>query len=191
MKPSFVPVTIALLLAAVSSWAQTNSFQVDIKGTITRDADKISVQTANLLLSPSHIAVLTTMSSNNPTGFFMITIDEIDPAIAAGGTNVVRRLFANGWDGVQVSKGTFASGFWGNYPPPVMTNLPTINGVLMIVGTVKVKNDQLQGLSGTINGFWKHPLWTPTNEPAALFKGTIKTKAPVAIPVPVPVSGVD
>ena len=106
MKPSFVPVTIALLLAAVSSWAQTNSFQVDIKGTITRDTDKFSVKTANLLSSPSNIAVMTTMAT--VPGYFMISIDEIDPAITGGGTNVVRRLFSNYWDGVQVGNGTFA-----------------------------------------------------------------------------------
>ncbi len=70
-------------------------------------------------------------------------------------------------------------------------NLPTQNGYLVLVGTAKVKNDQLQGFSGTLNGFWKHPVWNPTNEPAALFKGTLKTKAVVPVPVPVPVSYVD
>ncbi|HUI05742.1 MAG TPA: hypothetical protein VL486_01930 [Verrucomicrobiae bacterium] len=190
MKSSFVTVTIALLLAAVSSWAQTNSFQVDISGTITRETDKFSVKTVDLLSSPNNIAVMTTMATN-PPGWFMISIDEIDPAITGGGTNVVRRLFANGWDGIQVGNGKFASGLWGDYPPAGFTNLPTMNGGLMIVGKFKVKSDELRGLSGTMNGYWKHPLWNPTNEPAALFKGTIKTKAPVAIPVPVPVSYVD
>ena len=189
MKPSFVAVAAALLLAAGSSWAQTNSFQVDIKGTITRDTDKFSVNTANLLSSPSNIAVMTTMAT--VPGYFMISIDEIDPAITGGGTNVVRRLFSNYWDGVQVGNGTFASSLWSYNGNVDFTNLPTMSGGLMIVGKVKVKNDELQGLSGTINGYWKHPLWDPTNEPAALFKGTLKTKAAVPVPVPVPVSYVD
>ena len=189
MKPSFVAVTIALLLAAGSSWAQTNSFHVDIGGTITRDTDKFSVKNANLLSSPSNILVLTTMV--DVRGVFMISVDEIDPAITGGATNVVRRMFSNYWDGIQVGKGKFASGLWGYYGYVAFTNLPTMNGGLMIVGTAKVKNDELQGLSGTINGYWKIPIWTPTNEPAALFKGTLKTKAAVAIPVPVPVSPYD
>ncbi|HUJ09983.1 MAG TPA: hypothetical protein VL171_08150 [Verrucomicrobiae bacterium] len=191
MKPSFVAVSIALLLTAGSSRAQTNSFQVKISGTITCDTNKFPVKTADLLSSPSNIVVLTTMATNNPAGFFMISIDEVDPAITGGGTNVVRHLFANGWDGVQVRKGKFTSLLFGYYGQVTFTNLPSENGGLMIVGKLKIKNDEVQGLSGTINGFWKHPLWDPTNEPAALFKGTIKTKAPVDIPVPVPVSWVD
>ena len=190
MKPSFVAVTLALSLTACSTWAQTNSFQVDISGTITRDADKISVKTANLLSSSSNILVMTTIAG--VPGVFGFCIDEIDPAITPGATNLVRRLFANGYDGVQVgTKGNFVSGMFGETGAVTFTNLPTESGYLVIVGTAKVKNDQLQGLSGTINGFWKHPAWSPTNEPGALFKGTLKTKAAVPVPVPVPVSYVD
>ncbi len=112
MKPSFVSVTVALVLATASSWAQTNSFQVDISGTITRDADKFSVKTVNLLSSPSNILVMTTIQGVRES--FGISIDEIDPTVTQGATNVVQRLFANGWDAVQVgAKGNFASGFWG------------------------------------------------------------------------------
>ena len=63
MKSFFVAVTTALLLAG-SGWAQTNSFQVDISGTITRDTDRFSVKTVNLLSSPSNIMVMTTMGTN-------------------------------------------------------------------------------------------------------------------------------
>jgi len=188
MKSSLA-VIIALLLAAGTSWAQTNSFRVDISGTITRDTDRFSVKTANLLSSPSNIVVLTTI--RDPRGVLMISIDEINPGVTAGGTNLVRQLFANGWDGAQVGKGKFASGLWAYSAPVGLTNVPAMSGGLMLVGTAKVKNDQLQGLSGTISGCWKIPTWTPTNEPAALFSGTLKTKAPVAIPVPVPISWVD
>ena len=189
MKPSVVAVTIGLLLAAGSSWAQTNSFQVSINGTITRDTDKFSVKTASLLSSSSNIVVLTTIADTN--GVFMISIDEINPAAAEGATNVVRRLITNYWDGVQVGKGTFASNLSNNNGYVGFPELPGMDGNLMLVGTIMVKNDTVQGLSGTINGFWKHPAWQPTSEPGALFKGTLKTKAAVPVPVPVPTSSVD
>jgi hypothetical protein len=52
----FCLVAAVLVVGAVSNvWADTNAFQVTVKGTITRNTDKIKITNASLLTSAGNI----------------------------------------------------------------------------------------------------------------------------------------
>ncbi|HUI05383.1 MAG TPA: hypothetical protein VL486_00095 [Verrucomicrobiae bacterium] len=193
MKYALVVVMLAVmvgLLAGATSWADTNSFRVDIKGTVTSDAGKVKVDTASLLSTSGTELVLTAMGGpdvadfGSAAGDFYMEIDEVDVAT----TNVVNTLFTSFGSG-QLGNAVKTFLFDYNDPDAFTAPVPAMNGYLFFQGNAKVKSDVLQGISGTLGGVWKVSTLDSTNDSTAFFKGTLKTKqGSLPIPVGFPVS---
>ena len=167
----------ALLLVGTTSWADTNSFEVLINGTITTDAGKVKVDNTSLLSTNGSILVLTE-TDDFGEGDLYLEVDEVEIAT----TNVVNFIWNSGLAG-ELSNGSFKA-YMGTPIVDAVTfgSLPAMAGVLLADGKAKVKHDVVQGLTAKLNGIWKVSTLAPTNEPTAFFTGTLKTKGKVPFP---------
>ena len=164
--------------AMLNARADTNAFQVTVKGTITRNTDKIKITNASLLTSPSNILVLVADSDNDD-----VELVEVNPAT----TNIVNSIMANDRSAF-LDNGKFNSGLLANgggpqgsvinFPP----GTPPFNGNLQMLGKATLTGGGKLKASAKLEGVWNDPSFQPFDPEPAVFKGSIKTVAEVPVP---------
>jgi hypothetical protein len=183
MKKISMAVAVVLLAGVANTWAQTNAYLVDVKGTITqKDGTKILVKDVSkgvsALVSPTNLDLVVIVSQTDDA----IEIDEVNPLT----TNIVHGVVASG------NLAVLDSGAFGGALGPIgdgrngsTTNfaagVPSLGGGLLITGTLK--GGTKASVSGTLSGVWNDHVNGDTTEPASLFKGTIKSIATNPVPV--------
>ena len=177
MKNFIVAVVAIVAAGAVSASAQVKAFQVNVKGTITRDAGKIKITNASLLTSSANSLVLVVNTAN-----LDINLVEVDPVT----TNVVNFIWRN-FRAARLQSGKFNSDLEANannMNDPV-TNFPagtpSFEGDVQVTGKAVLTGSGKTVFGGTLVGVWTDPV-ALLSEVAALFKGTIKSVTEVPVP---------
>ena len=182
MKKISIAVATVLLAGVASSWAQTNAFVVDIKGTVTQaNGTKVLIKDVTKGVSglaTSTNGVLVAIISQD---FNVIEIDEVDPV---SGTTVnpiaasarVAILDSGAFNADLESIGDGDNGAVTNFPAGV----PNFAGDLMVTG--KIGKGTKASTSATVSGVWNDSVNGDGSQPAAIFKGTIKSTGTNAVP---------
>jgi len=156
---------------------------VDIKGTVTQaNGTKVlikDVAKGHSGLATSTNGVLVAIISQD---FNVIEIDEVDPV---SGTTVnpiaatarVAILDSGVFNADLESIGDGDNGSVTNFPAGV----PNFAGDLMVTG--KIGKGTKASASATVSGVWNDPVNGDTGQPAAVFKGTIKSTGTITVPV--------
>jgi hypothetical protein len=158
--------------------ADTNAFQVTVKGTITRNNDKIKITNASLLTSASNILVLVENSDADD-----LQLVEVDPAT----TNIVNSIMANSRSAF-LDSGKFNSGLVANGGGPqgsvinFPAGTPPFNGDLQALGKATLTGGGKLKASAKLQGVWNDPNFQPFDPESAVFKGSLKAVAPVPVP---------
>jgi hypothetical protein len=188
MKRLIVLAAIITVVGGTASWAQTNAFKVSIKGTVTvadgetKNGTKIQVKDvakgkSGLLSDTNNVLMLIYSSVDNA-----IEVNEVDPVA----NSIVRTIFSS-FALAALDNGKFNSDLedfdeFGN-GVTFTNNIPAFNGDLQADGKASVKNGQITAIGAKLTGAWKDPRFDPSVEPAAVFKGTLKSFGTNAVPV--------
>ncbi|HTS19951.1 MAG TPA: hypothetical protein VMP11_20415 [Verrucomicrobiae bacterium] len=169
---------VAIMWSALSLHAQTNTFHVAVTGTISEDAGKLKISSADLLTSANNALVLV---YDQTDGFLLLAEENTNTTLAANvilGSSVSAKLVAGTFNASMVAYGEgLASTAVTNLPPPT----PVLNGAMQMIGKLNTGGSKTT-LSATLQGVWTDPHVTPSGQPAALFKGTIKSLGPAPLP---------
>jgi hypothetical protein len=173
MKKTVALAGLVLQFCLPTAQAQTNAFAVTLTGQLSRDRDKSVISTAQLLGSASHALVLVVDRSND-----FIALLEVDPA-----TSTTVREIMGSWGAAILGTGRFSADLTVADPATAVTfaaAVPAFNGVLQIDGVIAAGHTPK--LTATLVGYWKDARFAPRDEPAALFRGRLRSVGAVAVP---------
>jgi hypothetical protein len=178
MKRLDLVTVAAILLCAASVRAQTNTFHVAIAGTVTVDAGKLKITSTDLLTSTNNALVLVYDQTDD---FILLLEENTNSTLAAnvlmGDTHSARLVSGTFNAGMEAYGGGLAGEAVTNLPPPT----PVFNGDVQMIGKLTTSRSKTT-LSATMQGVWTDPHSDPSGQPAALFKGTIKSLGPAPLP---------
>jgi len=170
---------VGLLLGVVSGMAQTNSFAVSVKGTITqRNGTKIQVgdvpgekpKCSELVSTCTNVLVLTVDENNN-----FVELDEVQP----GTSNlIVKTIWISNRQAVTAA-GKFNAGMVSESTVTLPNEIPSFNGDVQADG--KISTSGKTSFSGKLLGVWNDNAANSSN-PAAVFTGTIKSTGTITTP---------
>ena len=172
MKRGIVLAVMVVFASGVASWAQTNTFKISIKGTITQDdgtktqVKDIAKGVSALLSDTNNILVAVYSADDN-----LLTIDEVDPTNFSD-VRVIASTFAL----AVLNSGKFNGDLEaGDVEVAFQPGIPVLNGDVQADGKAVVKNGQVTGIGAKLTGAWASP--TLSSQPAAVFKGTLKSSS--------------
>ena len=168
----------AVLLVGSSARAQTNSFTISVKGTITqRNGTKISVGTvkgqkncSQLVSTCANVLVLTVDENNN-----FVEVDEVQ----TGATNMIVNTIWGSDRTATTAAGHFNSALVSKKNVSLPNSIPTFNGDLQADG--KISTSGKTSFGGTLTGVWNDQSASGIT-PSAVFKGSIKSTGTIEVP---------
>jgi hypothetical protein len=178
MKRFCLMCSVVFVCASTAAWANTNAFEVAVKGTITRNSGKLQITNASLLVSPSNKLVLIVDTDDDD-----LEVVEVDPAT----TNIVRTILAT-FVSAFLDSGKFNADFEanGSGPQSAVTDFPdgtpSFNGDLQADGKATLTGSGKITASAKLVGVWNDPNAQPFDAEPAVFKGTMKSLGLTTVP---------
>jgi hypothetical protein len=183
MKRGIVLAVIIMVTGGVASWAQTNAFKISIKGTVTEaDGTKTQVKDitkgkSGLLSDTNNILVLVYSEDSNS-----VEIDEVDT-----NSNTIVSTITGSFRLAVLDSGKFngdleAIGPTFSGEATFGNGIPAYNGDIQADGKTVIKNGQITSVGAKLTGAWNDPLASISGNPAAVFKGTLKSSGTITVP---------
>jgi len=180
MKKVLSVVAVALLSGAVSGMAQTNSFTVSVKGTITQrngtqtkigDVSGTKPKCSELVTDCANVLVLIADENNNFT--------EIAEVQTGASNTIVSVIWESNRQAITAA-GKFNAGLVSSGTVALPNGIPSFNGDVQVDG--KISTSGKTSFSGKLIGVWNDDA-ANSADPAAVFKGTLKSTGTITTPV--------
>jgi hypothetical protein len=179
MKKFCLTCSVVFVCASTAAWANTNAFEVAVKGTITRNSGKFQINNASLLVSASNKLVLIVDTDDDD-----IELLEVNPAT----TNIVRTIMAT-YRWAILDSGKFNADLESNGSGPqgsvtdFPNGTPSFNGDLQADGKATLTGSGKITAGAKLVGVWNDPNAQPFDAEPAVFKGTVKSLGSTTVPV--------